>query len=237
MLSLRLSLLIAAVAVVVSLACLVGFAQDAKAGATIDLIWNCTNVGGHLGGCGSGTINILDSNAASETVTLDIFLLADESMAFASISLQFDADGVNELNALSVFNWGGFKIQAGASFGPLGALFVVDESGNGGPTGLISSFSAAITNPTVPAPAGTYHIGSAVFHLTANTATDGIDITSLIDPTGIDFISNGSGLNIKSSTLFGTATVNHIPEPGTASLLGLGLVGLVLAARRRSSAG
>ena len=223
------------VALTAALACLVGFAQNANAGATIDLVWRCPNVGIGVG-CGTSTLLFEPSLAVSNTVTLDVFLLADETMSIASISLEFDGDGVNELNALSVFGWGGFKIQAGAAFGPLGSLGIITESGNGGPTGRISSFSAAITNPTVPAPAGTYHIGTAVFHLTANTATDGIDITSLI-VVGPDFIGNGSGFDIKNSTLFGTATANHVPEPSTAALLGFGLVGLVLAGRRRSSCG
>ena len=74
-----------------------------------------------------------------------------------------------------------------------------------------------------------------MFHITGNAATDGVDITSGIFNAGIDAIGNGSGGNIKFDTLFGTATVNHVPEPGTASLLGLGLVGLILARRRRRS--
>ncbi len=107
------------------------------------------------------------------------------------------------------------------------------ESASGGSTGLISSFGAEITNPTLPAPAGTYHIGTAVFHVTANAATDGVDIISGIF-AGVNFIANGSGGNIKNSTLFGTASLN-VPEPGTAALLGVGLLGLVLAGRRRRS--
>ena len=178
--SLRLPLLIALVGVVVALACLVGFAQDAKAGATIDLIWR---------GDGDSTLD-LTAGAVSSTITLDIFLKADESIGLVSISLEFDADGQNELNALSAFNWGGIQIQPGARFDPIGSPAIVTESGSGGPTGEIQSYSSG-QNPTVPAPAGTYHIGTAVWHVTANLATDGPDIISGIF-AAIDAIANGT---------------------------------------------
>ena len=215
------------VALMSGLVCLVDGARPAQAGATIDLIWR---------GDGDSTLD-LTAGAVSSTITLDIFLRADESIAIVSISLEFDGDGQNELNALSAFGWGGVEIQPGAFFGPVGVLAIVTESGSGGPTGEIQSYSGG-QNPTVPAPAGTYHIGTAVWHVTANLATDGPDIISgLFAP--VDAIVNGTdgvsgGLNIKSKTLFGTASVN-IPEPGTAALLGVGLLGLVLAARRRRS--
>ena len=216
------------VALTAALACLVGFAQNAKAGATIDLIWR---------GDGDSTL-VLTSSAASSVVTLDIFLRADEMMSIAAISLQFDADGANELDSVAAISWHGVRTFMGARFDPLYTVSLQTESGTGDPAGLISSYSAAVTNPVKPPPAGTYHIGTAVFHVTANAATDGADIISGLF-AGVDFIANATGdvsggLNIKSQTLFGTATVN-IPEPGTAALLGVGLLGLVLAARRRRS--
>ena len=73
-------------AIVLALIALPGLmpARDAKAGATIDLVWNCVNGGVILNGCGSNTI-LLSSSAASTNVSLDIFLKADETLQLAAL--------------------------------------------------------------------------------------------------------------------------------------------------------
>ena len=78
--------------------------------------------------------------------------------------------------------------------------------------------------------AGTYLIGSISFNLAgANVGTH--DILNFFR-SGIDEIQNGGGV-VSPVTLNG-AVLNVIPEPGSAALLGLGIVGLVLAGRRRN---
>jgi len=64
-------------------------------------------------------------------------------------------------------------------------------------------------------------------------STDGADILSGLFNTNIDGVF-GAGFNsISNQVLFHGATVNNVPEPVTAVLLGIGLAVLAAAQRRR----
>jgi hypothetical protein len=100
-----------------------------------------------------------------------------------------------------------------------------------------SSYAAAISNSTLTTPAdditaadGKVQIGSVVFHV-VSAVTDGLaDISGCFNctfATGDGVVGSGD-----LTTTFNGAQVN-IPEPTTASLLGLGLLGLTVAGRRR----
>jgi hypothetical protein len=63
---------------------------------------------------------------------------------------------------------------------------------------------------------------------------DGLDIISGLLNPGIDFMADPAFDDISNRVLFNPAAVAFlaIPEPGTAALLSLGLLGLVLVRRR-----
>ena len=75
---------------------------------------------------------------------------------------------------------------------------------------------------------GTYTLGTVTVQAGAGTGTFAIDP---FQRPGIDDWLDASAINIINPTLNGTS-LNVIPEPGTAALLGLGLVGLIAVGRR-----
>ena len=239
---------------VVLAALLLGIAESAGATVTIALEWG--ECGGGTGGCSAtGTDTISVNAGGGQTLRLDVFMSHDltQGLTLHTFSLNFDTILDNELNLgpMAQTEWAGSDVDPGPgvqNYSPLTAGVTTIES-SGATVGRINSYeSAAIVGVLpangVPYTVGTstgmaparYRIGQAYF-TTNGAITDGVDVFSgLFNLPGIfDAFLDGNDVLFTEGILFGTATLNMIPEPGTVSLLGLGLVGLVLA-RRRSRA-
>jgi hypothetical protein len=119
-------------------------------------------------------------------------------------------------------------------------VLTIDPTNSGG------AFSVDAINATLGAvDANTILLGTAVSHATANVgdwqynfsvtapATAGVVIT--LASTGMAFDGpNGDGPTDIWNNLGSGFSINVIPEPGTAALLGLGLGMLAIVGRRRS---
>jgi len=209
------------VAVVAGLVGVAGSVRDASAGATVDLVFI-----GQNGAAISPTDTV--TAAAGDTLTIAVLLRNDQALTTAIFSLNYDLDGDDELDVVSAFAWQGFPFFVPPPLLPPTPTFI-------GPFGG----SSILTPPIRPLPpaggafAGGYQVGTVVWKVNAGVNDDGADIIPGLFNPGVPgpFFADAAFNEIGGFVLFRSATVN-IPEPGTASLLGLGLVALLLAGRR-----
>ena len=193
------------VGLVGGLVALAGFAGSANASATIDLLWNAN---------GTDTIS---SVTVSSNIVLNVYLTAGANgSAGGGVSVDYTALVV-DFDIVTYQSFQGAPLPVG--FG------VTSDSGT-----QINNINATVL---APPPTGliageTYLLGTVTFH-SVTGAIGSFQIDSVL--VGTDAIADGS-YNPIAPTLNSAFAV--VPEPGTLSLLGMGLGGLYVVGRRSS---
>jgi hypothetical protein len=201
------------VGLVGSLVALVGFASTANASATVDLIWS-----------GSGTATT-SSVSSSSTITLNLILTAGAGgISAAAVSVDYSdalAKGFTVVGLTNAPNgYGNFNVPLGTAM-DTGSTVTGQAVGSFFTPGLGAGLS--------------FNLVAIQFHKGNNTP--GAFEIGLYFAPGNDVSSVAPLAVIPQSqvTLNSAYVVNPVvPEPGTVSLLALGLGGLALAGRRKN---
>jgi hypothetical protein len=213
---------VAAVGAVALLSMGVGTAQA----ITYEGLWN--------GGCNSGNGTATCSADVGDTVLLDIKFTINANRLFTTTSVGLDLSAMGIANT-AVSGQGFSSGISGATTitlngvvlgGPAFAAATTDASCIANLAGCDHRFTSFGFTVSPSAGSGvTYTAGTITFDLTG--ATPGTYTIAVYQSTGVDAPDNTNNPHFD-------AVINVIPEPGTASLLGLGMLGLVMAGRRRS---
>lgn len=212
-----------------ALMALAGFAGTANAGLIGTLVWKSTGTSDLTVGVGGITGN-------ETALQLNIVLTATTGGVSAyGVSLQFDTDGDDELDLVAANERPSITIgNRTLTAISLNTLSATRESILSGQDGRANNFESASLTQSFDA-TKTWVAGNIIVDISdGNWNTDGPDIfLGLFDAINDGIVNADSGL-VNTQGTFSGAALNLIPEPGTASLLGFGLLGVLAIARRRS---
>jgi hypothetical protein len=155
-----------------------GSLREARASATVDLLFIGRN------GTPTAVTNEVDA-LPTDTLTMAIFMRNAAVLSAATFSVVYDLDADDELDVVGAFEWTGVRVgpDPDDSFGPpTGVGPLPPTSTFAGRFRGVARTPSALLPPAGGTFAGGYQMGTVVWQVTPNVATDGIDIQSILGP-------------------------------------------------------